>query len=204
MKTLLRLLFFWIKVIAVVLVIIVLAGMSFFISMDFVNLSILVKDGMQYRANVVFQPDDYDADQLTKYFTSEYLATDTLLKSKPYEQYEITNFDYDTKVERLWCWPWQNDVTMTIACRQREVEGSLREEFMTQEQIEAGERINAEKLDNMRYRVHCERIDDRWTITGLEMVETFEEEEKKQTATPTPTPTEAVEETQETEETPEE
>ena len=66
MKTVLRLLFFWIKVIAVILIIVVLAGMSFFISMDFVNLSILVKDGMQYRANVIFQPEDYDAEQLTK------------------------------------------------------------------------------------------------------------------------------------------
>ena len=153
MKTVLRLLFFWIKVIAVILIIVVLAGMSFFISMDFVNLSILVKDGMQYRANVIFQPEDYDAEQLTKYFTAEYLAKDVLLRSEPYAQYEITNFDYDTKVERLWCWPWQNEVTMTIACRQREVEGRLKEEFMTQEQIDAGERISAEKLEIGRAHV---------------------------------------------------
>ena len=201
MKTVLRLLFFWIKVIAVILIIVVLAGMSFFISMDFVNLSILVKDGMQYRANVIFQPEDYDAEPLTKYFTAEYLAKDVLLRSEPYAQYEITNFDYDTKVERLWCWPWQNEVTMTIACRQREVEGRLKEEFMTQEQIDAGERISAEKLDNMRYRVHCERLEDHWMITGLELVETFEEEEKtKQTPEPTATEPETTEEgTEETE-----
>jgi hypothetical protein len=193
MKTILRLLFFWIKVIAVVLIIVAIAGCSFFIAMDVVNLTILVKDGMALRANVVFAPEDYDAEELTKFFTAEYLATDTFLQDDTYRQYEIDDYDYDTKVERVWCWPWQNKVTMVISCRQYDLDGALREEYMTQEQIEAGEKIEPPKLENTRYRVHCERIDDKWTITDLEFVETFEEEslqpqKEEETAQPETSP----------------
>lgn len=189
MKTILRLLFFWIKVIAVVLLIVAVAGSSFFIAMDVVNLTILVKDGMTLRANVVFDPKDYDADELTKFFTSQCLAADDLLTNNDYDQYDIESYDFDTKIERVWCWPWQNEVTLVISCRQNELKGSLKEDFMTQEQIDSGETVEPPKLENTRYRVHCERIDDKWTITELEFVETFEEakrEPQKEETTPSP------------------
>ena len=107
MKTILRLLFFWIKVIAVVLLIVAVAGCSFFVAMDITNLMILVKDGMTMRANVAFAPEDYDADELTKFFTAEYLVADDLLNNDLYDQYEIEDYDYDTSIDRIWCWPWQ-------------------------------------------------------------------------------------------------
>ncbi|MBP3372189.1 MAG: hypothetical protein J6L88_06630, partial [Clostridia bacterium] len=98
MKTILRLLFFWIKVLSVVLIIVAVAGCSFFVAMDITNLMILVKDGMTMRANVTFAPEDYDADELTKFFTAEYLAVDDLLNDTTYNQYEIDDYDYDTSV----------------------------------------------------------------------------------------------------------
>ena len=55
MKTILRLLFFWIKVIAVVLLIVAVAGSSFFIAMDVVNLTILVKDGKRDAVKTALQ-----------------------------------------------------------------------------------------------------------------------------------------------------
>lgn len=178
MKTILRLLFFWIKVLSVILIIVAVAGCSFFVAMDITNLMILVKDGMTMRANVAFAPDDYDADELTKFFTAEYLAGDDLLTDDTYDRYEIEDFDYDTSIDRIWCWPWQDDVTLVISCVQHEMDGELKDEFLTQEQVEAGEEVPAPKLENTRYRVYCERIDDKWTIVGLEFIEHFEDEEK--------------------------
>ena len=178
MKTILRLLFFWIKVLAVVLIIVAVAGCSFFVAMDITNLSILIKDGMTMRANVAFAPEDYDADELTKFFTSEYLAGDDLLTDDTYDRYEIDDYDYNTSIDRIWCWPWQDEVTIVISCVQYEMDGELKEEYLTQDQIDAGEDVPAPKLENTRYRVYCERIDDKWTIIGLEFMEHFEDEEK--------------------------
>lgn len=180
MKTILRLLFFWIKVLTVVFIIVAVAGCSFFVAMDITNLMILVKDGMNMRANVAFAPEDYDMDELTKFFTAEYLAGDDLLTDETYDRYEIEDYDYNTSVERIWCWPWQDEVTLVIACEQHEMDGELKDEFMTQEQIDAGEEVPAPKLENTRYRVYCERIDDKWTIVGLEFMEHYEDDEPAQ------------------------
>ncbi|MBP3371555.1 MAG: hypothetical protein J6L88_03415 [Clostridia bacterium] len=177
MKTILRLLFFWIKVLSVLLIIVAVAGCSFFVAMDITNLMILVKDGMTMRANVKFASEDYDADELTKFFTAEYLTRDDLLNNVVYDQYEIEDYDYDTSVERVWCWPWQDEVTLVIACVQHEMDGELKDEYLTQEQVERGEEVPAPKLENTRYRVYCQRIDDKWTITNLEFMENFADEE---------------------------
>ena len=89
-----------------------LVVLSFFAAMDYMNVQILVKDGLQLRAKVIIQGDDPTA--LSKVFSRNFLEQDALLSSSVYRSYSIKNVDYSAKVDFQLIMPWQNAVELTV------------------------------------------------------------------------------------------
>ena len=71
----------------IVVVVLALSVGVFLFAMDYANVTILATDGMKMRAGVVLGYND--ADELTKFFTEDYLAGDELLKDTTYLDYTI-------------------------------------------------------------------------------------------------------------------
>jgi hypothetical protein len=188
-KYVLRLLFFWIKLLFVVLVVVAIAGSAFFIAMDVTNIALMSGDALKARADYVILGDLYEGQELNKFFTDEFLSRDELIQDSPYTYYAVT--DYEQKVQRswIWCWPWQNKVSFTITQHVYELKGDLKAEHKTEEQIEKGQQVAPPAWKDSVYTIRCERIDDRWLITDIVFVE-----EAEPLPTPTPSPSSEIEE----------
>ena len=85
---------------------------AFFMAMDYLNASILTKDGMQVRADVVIK--EADPTTLTKVFSKSFLENDTILNSDVYQQYKVSDFDYSADTSFALIFPWQDSVTLRV------------------------------------------------------------------------------------------
>lgn len=96
----------------IVVVVLALSVGAFLFAMDYANVTILATDGMKMRAGVVLGYND--ADELTKFFTEDYLAGDELLKDTTYLDYTINSFDAQVDVESLHTLPWETTATVVV------------------------------------------------------------------------------------------
>lgn len=109
----------------------VLCGMlvcGFYMCLNTANIYVILTDGLQKRAEVILTQED--AEQLNDYFHADFLSTDPALEgafdgSSVYDDYTITGFEYDLKIERLWAWPWDSYATCTVVERVPSISGSV-------------------------------------------------------------------------------
>ena len=98
----------------------ILAGMlvcGFFMCMNMANIYIILDEGLEKRVEVILTREE--AEELNKYFHYDFLTADPALAgafngSSAYDNYTITDFDYEMKIERLWAWPWDAYATCTV------------------------------------------------------------------------------------------
>jgi len=156
----------------------VLVVLSFFAAMDYMNVQILVKDGLQLRAKVIIQGDDPTA--LSRVFSRSFLEQDELLSSNVYRSYSIKNVDYSAKVDFQLILPWQTAVELNVTEEIKRIDGTL-----------AGGAEKSSTLSetpppwqNAVYRVRLVRYEGNWRIVSMTQVEAL----PSPTPSPTPTP----------------
>ena len=161
----------------------VLVVLSFFAAMDYMNVQILVKDGLQLRAKVIIQGDDPTA--LSRVFSRSFLEQDELLSSNVYRSYSIKNVDYSAKVDFQLILPWQTAVELNVTEEIKRIDGTL-----------AGGAEKSSTLSetpppwqNAVYRVRLVRYEDNWRIVSMTQVEALPSPTPSPTPTPTPTTT---------------
>ena len=109
----------------------VLLGMlvcGFFMCMNLANVYIVLDEGLQKRVEVCLTRED--AESLNKYFHSDFLNADPALISafdgtSAYEDYTISDFEYELTVESLWSWPWDDYATCTVVERVPSITGRV-------------------------------------------------------------------------------
>ena len=84
---------------------------GFYMCLNTANIYVILTDGLEKRADVILTQED--AESLNFYFHADFLSTDPALEgafdgSSVYDDYTITDFEYDLTIERLWAWPWDN------------------------------------------------------------------------------------------------
>jgi len=161
----------------------VLVVLSFFAAMDYMNVQILVKDGLQLRAKVIIQGDDPTA--LSRVFSRSFLEQDELLSSNVYRSYSIKNVDYSAKVDFQLILPWQTAVELNVTEEIKRIDGTL-----------AGGAEKSSTLSetpppwqNAVYRVRLVRYEDNWRIVSMTQVEALPSPTPSPTPTPAPTTT---------------
>lgn len=133
---------------------------------------------MQVRAANILMPGDEDTGDLTKYFTSQWIESDTELKENNYTSDKITSFDHRVKVESIWAQPWSGKATVTLVETVNTINGSHPTGEVDENGAVEGPCAPWEKR---RYRVSCAKLGDAWLIENLEVLETLEPD-------PTPDP----------------
>ena len=160
-----------------------LVVLSFFAAMDYMNVQILVKDGLQLRAKVIIQGDDPTA--LSKVFSRNFLEQDALLSSNVYRSYSIKNVDYSAKVDFQLIMPWHNAVELNVTEEIKRIDGTLAggaEKSSTPSETPP-------PWQNAVYRVRLVRYEDNWRIVSMTQVEALPSPTPSPTPKPTPTTT---------------
>lgn len=156
----------------IVVVVLALSVGVFLFAMDYTNVTILATDGMKMRAGVVLGYND--ADELTKFFTEDYLAGDELLKDTTYLDYTINSFDAQVDVESLHTLPWENTATVVVT-ESVTIDGELPISKQTPEQLADPNKIPPPPWEGGTYELTLQKdAEHRWIITDV--VKTASEE----------------------------
>ncbi len=112
MKTALRLITFLTGKIIGIAVVIILIIMATFISYDMANIYVVANDGLSKRAEIVIS--DENPSDLSKFFTLQYLNSDTMLSSGQFDDYIVSDYNYELKIKQLWVWPWESTTEVIV------------------------------------------------------------------------------------------
>ena len=164
----------------IVVVVLALSVGAFLFAMDYANVTILATDGMKMRAGVVLGYND--ADELTKFFTEDYLAGDELLKDTTYLDYTINSFDAQVDVESLHTLPWENTATVVVT-ESVTIDGELPISKQTPEQLANPNKIPAPGWESGSYALELQKVEDQWKIVSIQQLETQEQETQEESAT---------------------
>ncbi len=146
----------------------VLLGMlvcGFFMALNGANIYVVLNDGMEKRVDVILTRQQ--AEELNKYFHADFLIADEALEGalngmSAYSDYNITGFDYQLTIEKLWAWPWDSYANCTVVERVPTINGSV----ISSRRSEVSERIP--KWVGGRYDVTLVKVGGEWKIIGMQ------------------------------------
>ncbi len=160
---------FWIIVVSGILIV------SFYLAMNTANIYILLDDGLDARAGVVLV--QKEPAELTKFFRSEFLQNDQLLRvgmsdRSPYANYDIRGYDHSMTLEWVWSWPWETVARATVVEDVPRIDGKIKAARRDAALAAGGEAaLEPPKWQKARYRVTLARVNGQWKISGMQMME---------------------------------
>ena len=150
---------------------------AFYMAMNTANITILLKDGMAMRAEVVMMEEN--PEQLSKYFEDNFLQVDTVLNiglsdSSPYKDYNITGIDHRLTVEWLWCWPWDDTARANFVESVPKIDGRIKSSLREAAEATDPSRVYPPEWPSGRYVATLECINGRWKIASIKLLEPLE------------------------------
>lgn len=139
--------------------------LAFFLAMDYMNTSTLIKDGMHLRAQVVIEGADPSA--LGKVFSKVFLENDTLLKSSAYRQYKVSDFDYNADCVFTLIFPWQDNVTLRMTEEVSNIQAQVTPD------PDSGIPGNPPVWNDAIYDIKLTRTEGSWRIISITTVQTL-------------------------------
>ena len=148
----------------------VLLGMlvcGFFMALNASNIYVVLNDGMQKRVDVILTRQQ--AEELNKYFHADFLLADPALEgalngASAYVDYNITGFDHELKIEKLWAWPWDDYANCTVVERVPSITGTV----IASRRSQVSSRVP--KWVGGRYDITLAKISGQWKIVGMQQV----------------------------------
>lgn len=146
----------------------ILGGMlvcGFYMCLNTANIYVILTDGLEKRADVILTRED--AEELNDYFHADFLSTDPALEgafdgTSVYDDYTITDFEYELKIEKLWAWPWDNYATCTVVERVPSITGSV----ISSRRSEASPTVPS--WQGGRYDITLIKNNGEWKIIGMQ------------------------------------
>lgn len=146
----------------------VLCGMlvcGFYMCLNTANIYVILSDGLEKRAEVILTRQE--AEKLNYYFHADFLSTDPALEgafdgSSVYDDYTISDFEYELKIERLWAWPWDSHAACTVVERIPSITGSV----ISSRKSEASPTVPS--WQGGRYDITLVKDDGAWKIIGMQ------------------------------------
>lgn len=137
--------------------------LAFFMAMDYMDASVLTKDGLQVRAEVIIKGSDPTT--LSKVFSKGFLESDEMLQSSAFQQYQVSDFDYSADTGFALIFPWQDIVTFRVT----EKVTNITAEAAPGTDITLDEKPPA--WQNAVYDVQLVRVEDSWRIVSMQLLE---------------------------------
>ncbi len=162
-------------VVAVIIVVMLIIG-AYYTAMNTMNVNMMVKDAFSKRAQAVLLPsaDGSDRIMLEKLFTTRVLSTDNMLNSRYYDEFEIQNYYENSEVEFHIVWPWDEETTIEVTERVRDITGKKITDMQAEED-ENAVAVNDKPVswDNGVYEVTLkkDKVSESWKISELKLIE---------------------------------
>jgi len=150
---------------------------ALYMAMNTANITILLKDGMALRAQVIMM--DEDPENLTLYFDENFVALDTALNlglsnTSPYENYNITGIDHRLKLEWLWCWPWDDTAQADFVESVPKIDGKIKSSLRAEAESSDPSSVYPPQWQTARYRATLTRVSGHWQIASIKLLETIQ------------------------------
>ena len=150
------------------LLVCVLLGMlvcGFFMAMNGANIYVVLNEGMEKRVDVILTRQQ--AEELNKYFHADFLIADAALEGalngiSAYSDYNITGFEYDLTIEKLWAWPWDDYANCTVVERVPAITGSV----ISSRRTDSNQSIP--HWQGGRYDITLVKVGGQWKIIGMQ------------------------------------
>ena len=113
-------------IIFVVAIFVIVLG--FYTGMNSMNVNVITKDAFTMRAEAVLTPKADDETDLPKLFTQDFIASDPVLNSTEYADYNISNYYQRTDVAGKIIWPWTDKVVVRATEEVLDITGTLKED----------------------------------------------------------------------------
>lgn len=138
---------------------------GFYMCLNTANIYVILNDGLEKRVEVILTQED--AEDLNYFFHADFLSNDRALEgafdgTSVYDDYSITDFEYDLKIEKLWAWPWDNYATCTVVERVPSITGSV----ISSRKSEVSSTIPS--WQGGRYDITLVRNNGTWKIIGMQ------------------------------------
>lgn len=140
---------------------------GFYMCLNTANIYVILTDGLEKRADVILT--QQEAEKLNFYFHADFLSTDPALEgafdgTSIYDDYTITDFEYDLKIEKLWAWPWDDFATCTVVERVPSITGTV----IASRRSEVSETVPG--WQGGRYDITLIKDDGEWKIIGMQQI----------------------------------
>jgi hypothetical protein len=156
------------------------AVVTFYYAMNATNISVVLKDGMALRAQVIMM--DEDPAELTKFFQPNYLQRDeNLLQAldgkSPYTIYTIRGIDHRLELKWMWCWPWDTTAKAEFTERIPRIDGRINRQYEQTAIVLYGE-DNYEsppRWQSAYYTASLVKENDQWKIRSIQVKELLDD-----------------------------
>lgn len=141
-------------------IIVTVLSLAFFFAMDASNIYIIVTEGMTLRIDCTLGGSD--PNEMYEYFLADFVESDDLTHNSDYFLYDIETYDYRLDINGLGLFPFASHANMTVTERVPYIVG------------EAGPNAPSASVPEWtpaRYKVSCTKIDGRWFISDVTLIE---------------------------------
>ena len=160
----------------IVLVLLAFAVVTFYYAMNATNISVVLKDGMALRAQVIMM--DEDPTELTKFFQPSYLQRDEYLVQagngeSPYLIYTVRGIDHRLQLTWMWCWPWDTTAKAEFIERIPRIDGRIDRTYEETAIALYGENNyeSPPRWPSARYTATLVKENDQWHIRSIQLQE---------------------------------
>ncbi len=168
-----RSIWYVLRALLIAVAVLLLALGLFVTGMNMSNLYILTTEGMELRAETILYHSAVL--ELTKYFTEEFVQNDAALYEGRYDAFTIKTYNYRIDIERFSVTPWGNTATFRVVERMLDISAAQKDT------TETAEKLTLPDWTDVRYDVVFQKIDGRWYIKELRVIELDPAEEAKPT-----------------------
>lgn len=134
------------------------------------NVYIIVTEGMEMRADCILG--NKTKQDLREHFYDGWLTQDSALEGEEYDAYRIDSYDYRLGIEKLKVYPWSTKATLRVTERVVNIQAEAYNDDTT---------APAPEWQSSRMEIELEKIESRWYITKLTVLELNPEEEPRPT-----------------------
>ena len=168
-----RSIWYVLRALLVAAAVLLLALGLFLTGMNVSNLYILTTEGMELRAETILYHNSVL--ELTKYFTEEFVQNDAALYEGLYDGFTIKTYNYRIDIERFSVSPWGDTATFRVVERMLDISATQTDT------TETAAKLTLPDWADARYDVVFKKIDGRWYIKELRVLELNPPEEAKPT-----------------------
>ena len=137
---------------------------GFYMCLNTANIYVILNDGLEKRVEVILSRQE--AEKLNFYFHPDFLSIDPALEgafdgSSVYDDYTISDFEYDLEIEKLWAWPWDDYATCTVVERVPSITGRVISS-------RSGASATVPGWQGGRYDITLVKTGGNWKIIGMQ------------------------------------